>query len=457
MPVMDGLDVIKHCRDLSIPCEFIVLSGYSEFSYIKTAMQYQSSHYLLKPIDPDELHKILENLQLKIYKMQELRKKIEEDIDFITINSIIRILKGEQKESLVKRINFILNLHEDEKLCCILLEFSNIEDQRTPYDNLELRRSELTSYYMGETGYYIFVMNHQLCMLVTEQFLKRHNNTALYSEISGRLSTNESCTSLYIGDIHTGIRELKKSYEEAVISKKHQFYRTRPCIIEYKAIRTVEFMAVMQAPDQQKILNAIIQRDRLQTKRLINELFDDFKARRIEPVNVFLWVENIKAELMKEYISKYGSKDQEGIEIIHKITGLRKEMAEDLKKHLKEVLPEVSELFSVKEKALMITDEIEAFILNHYTMNIKLSEVAEHFNFNPAYLGQLIQKKIGMSYNDYLNKIRIEKSKELLRRTDLRLNEIADSIGYNNPNYFVLKFKESLGMSPLDYRNQISG
>jgi two-component system response regulator YesN len=457
MPVMDGLSVIKHCRDLKIPCEFIILSGYSEFSFIKTAMQLQSNNYLLKPIDAEELHKILENYRSEIYKRQEINKKIDEDINFITTNSIIRILKGEQKDSLIKRINFILNLAKDERVCCILLEFADREGTRITGEQLEHRRKELDSHFKDESGCYTLIMNsRQLCMIVTEHFLNRHNNKHLYFELSNLLLMKEYHASLYIGDIHNGICELKNSYDEANISKKHQFYKTFPSIIEYKTVSGVHFETVVQPYHQQKVLNAILRKELYQIRILINELFQIFRERKTEPSNVFMWVENIKAQLMIEFIRITGDKEQTGIDLIQTITNNHVRTDIELKKHLQDVLPRVSELFSVKDDAKDIMDEIEGYIMSNFSKNIKLSQVAEHFNFNSAYLGQLLQKKIGMSFNEYLNKIRIEKSKELLRRTNLRLNEISDAIGYNNPNYFVQKFKEFTGISPMDYRNIIS-
>lgn len=58
-----------------------------------------------------------------------------------------------------------------------------------------------------------------------------------------------------------------------------------------------------------------------------------------------------------------------------------------------------------------------------------------------------------MSFLDYLNKVRIEKAKELLANTDLKVWEIAEKVGYKNPKHFARIFKDITGLTPNEYRD----
>lgn len=68
MPLMSGLELIKNVKSHGIHCEFIILSGYGDFSYAQEAIHYGVSDYLLKPIRPEELMQTLHKVKLEIEK-----------------------------------------------------------------------------------------------------------------------------------------------------------------------------------------------------------------------------------------------------------------------------------------------------------------------------------------------------------------------------------------------------
>ncbi|BFT74299.1 response regulator [Paenibacillus sp. P36] len=70
MPQMNGLDLIKNIKSLGIHCEFIILSGYSDFSFAQEAIHYGVSDYLLKPIRPEQLRQTLHKVKVEVEKHQ---------------------------------------------------------------------------------------------------------------------------------------------------------------------------------------------------------------------------------------------------------------------------------------------------------------------------------------------------------------------------------------------------
>ena len=87
---------------------------------------------------------------------------------------------------------------------------------------------------------------------------------------------------------------------------------------------------------------------------------------------------------------------------------------------------------------------------------MKLETIAPLFGYNSAYLGKILRKKSGMSFNEYIDSVRIKKSKELLADKQLRVYEVANRLGYKNVDYFHKKFKKYVGTSPAEYRKQFS-
>ena len=66
MPLVNGLELIDEARKLKLDTEFVILSGYSDFSYAREAMRHQVFHYLLKPLDKDEIVSVLKRIKSKL-------------------------------------------------------------------------------------------------------------------------------------------------------------------------------------------------------------------------------------------------------------------------------------------------------------------------------------------------------------------------------------------------------
>lgn len=84
--------------------------------------------------------------------------------------------------------------------------------------------------------------------------------------------------------------------------------------------------------------------------------------------------------------------------------------------------------------------------------NLGFDEVCNHIGITKIYFGRLFQKEEGISFGTYINLCRVELAKTLLEKTNLRVSEVADEVGFNNTKYFSVVFKSTTGMTPLDYR-----
>lgn len=94
------------------------------------------------------------------------------------------------------------------------------------------------------------------------------------------------------------------------------------------------------------------------------------------------------------------------------------------------------------------------FINKNYTSKISLTDVANHVYCNPTYLSRLLKASVGLSFTNYLNKIRISQSEILLKETTESVYAIAKNVGYESIGYFYKKFKEKHNCSPDTYRQK---
>jgi two-component system response regulator YesN len=80
------------------------------------------------------------------------------------------------------------------------------------------------------------------------------------------------------------------------------------------------------------------------------------------------------------------------------------------------------------------------------------------FGFNETNLSHVFKKKIGISPNKYVMKLRIEKAKEIIAsQMDIPLKDITAMVGYEDAFYFSRVFKDNTGQSPMDYVKEIKG
>lgn len=99
-----------------------------------------------------------------------------------------------------------------------------------------------------------------------------------------------------------------------------------------------------------------------------------------------------------------------------------------------------------------VVNKVKQYIKTNYCENIKLKDIAKKYYINSAYLGQLFKKETGLNFSQYLNEVRIENAKKLLRRTNLHVYQIADKVGYRNSDYFIIKFKKNEDCTPMEYK-----
>jgi AraC-like DNA-binding protein len=97
------------------------------------------------------------------------------------------------------------------------------------------------------------------------------------------------------------------------------------------------------------------------------------------------------------------------------------------------------------------------FIHEHQTEELTLGIVAKAVNTSTFYFCKMFKKVTGINYTDYLSRVRIEKSKNLLLNPNLRVSEIAFEVGFQSLTHFNRVFKKILGQSPTEYRTQLLG
>ena len=102
-----------------------------------------------------------------------------------------------------------------------------------------------------------------------------------------------------------------------------------------------------------------------------------------------------------------------------------------------------------------IIKSVRKFIDDHYSEKITMEDVAASVSMSPSYLSALFKEKMNMTVHDYLIRVRIEKSIELLGRRDLSIKQVMQQCGIESQSYYNRIFKKMIGLTPGKYRNQL--
>lgn len=97
---------------------------------------------------------------------------------------------------------------------------------------------------------------------------------------------------------------------------------------------------------------------------------------------------------------------------------------------------------------------IKTYLDEHYAEKIVLDNLAERFFINKFYMTKIFKEKYGTTIVNYLIFKRITKAKQLLRFTDMTIDEIGAEVGMDSANYFSRAFHKVEGISPSEYRKQ---
>ena len=92
------------------------------------------------------------------------------------------------------------------------------------------------------------------------------------------------------------------------------------------------------------------------------------------------------------------------------------------------------------------------YIEVHYYEKVTLNQLAEMVYLSPSYLSRIFTRETGNSFNDYLNAVRINKAKSLLKYNDLRVADVANAVGFDDQSYFTKVFRRITGVTPVKYR-----
>ncbi len=133
------------------------------------------------------------------------------------------------------------------------------------------------------------------------------------------------------------------------------------------------------------------------------------------------------------------------------INGIKKERAES---EVMKTYEKLAEIKGTDDKGVDYRKEIKEVMDKRFSEpDFSLKALAKSVALSPGYLSSLFKDIFGITFHDYLTAERLERAKILLLSTGLKNYEVANQVGFEDPNYFSTAFKKRFGMSPSKYRS----
>lgn len=465
MPVVDGSELLKYISIIFPNIQIIVISGYRNFDYAQDTIRSKAVSYLVKPFSREEIQnsvlmaiKNIEDRDQKEQKMSSIAEECERisyQFDVQTLKSLIMgvnlrefefnslKLRAASKKEYYTLLT-IVNIGKDIEL--LNLKCENILDSQKQIDYV------ICDHYFDSQSVFVILF-----------FSSQAAATNLSKEYAENLYSALSSTSV---SINIGVSQASNE-----IAKLWQAFNECITALDNKPLRAIEgvYFYGTQSLAYRKICweKELVFKFYLDlgntdiVKSLFSEFFNDLLNQRCN----YTFME------YKYYILNLTNTIDTTPTKSSTKSVLSPDITDDLRQQLKfcfdsETLYEKTTriLLTICQRNLAhpiyhnenVIDNIQLYIKRNYYNDISLEFVSSLFFLNRSYVSTLFKAKTGMKFTEYLAQTRVEKAKELLQNPNLRLSQIASSVGYGNVKYFFRVFKKITGYTPEDFRTKFA-
>jgi two-component system response regulator YesN len=467
MPGMDGLELIKEMKNRT-SFEAVVISGFSDFEYLQTAIREGALDYMVKPLIRDEFRKQLEKIKERILKKWENEKKVE------MIDSELRHVKQTQRLSDLIRGNEI-DLSELEwtkdfpKGVYLLLHISfdlnqkalplqqNEEVERRIRDVLKeaYEASQTLSWlWKGDGASYWILVYNETAVLLQELQIAEKLHAAIKSSIK---LTSTIVLSSAFSDVAVipalrdrlsyllQIRLIAGGNQIYTLSSVEKMLKERGKIKESKALEI----------NITRIIEAIYPLKKEELLHHLNQLLNELKHLPA-PKDIEQSIQLLAIQAINRLIIKTSAKDemgliQEALQLTRKSPNLT-ELKKNTTAWMNKVIKIIEEM--ERQESTNPIETAKSWILDNLGNNITIDKIAKEVHMNPTYLCEYFKNQTGKTVLDYVTKARIEKSRELLLSTDLKIYDISQQVGYTDTKYFSKLFRTYFGEVPSKYKEK---
>ncbi len=489
MPEMNGIQLLDNIKSRWPDCKVIFLTGYNQFDYVYAAIKHDGVSYLLKTEDDSEIIKTVEKAISEIensYRNKELlsrvRLQVSKALPLLQKEYLTTLLRGEKSVLPVTQQQLDemeISLNAELPVIMLLGTTDNLskklalaEKTRLIYTAKNIVEEYLfeniySAYLFYEESYSVWLIQPadpevtwERSRLFIKEMLETAQKTCMESlqvsmsfAIAKDLSRWDSLSEKYYG--------LKQLLNYRIGSKSGIILSENESdsIAQDQSQITSRYEGNIHAH-----LNKISKLENCLERGQKQDYFDNYseigdfltKIHSMHHIPALEIYFSLSLKLLS-YINRRGLvAEQVFHSSISKLTRIDEfDCWADAVDYLHGI---ASDIFKLQERDLEKREEdiimlVQQYIFEHLSEDISLVRLGELTYFNPSYLSRLFKQITGTNISDHIQLARINKAKELLGGTGMKIHEVALSIGFDSPAYFAKFFKKSIGMTPQEYRD----
>ena len=449
MPGLTGLEVIFSAQKQGFRGKVLIISGFSDFSYAQEAIRYGVQGYLTKPIDEEELEKLLRQFKAELDQETSRDSATQHYRKMARASLICDIFQGKLPPDGVSLQQLGL-----EAPCYQVVLWDNLSPSLPDLPQRLSLSSHPELYDAVELqGIHGLLLKGTAPVRQLEIMLQRNRQTQ--AELDGLF--------LACGDVVTGLNRVCESFRQAIQLHRRRFFcQPGQHILDSSALASIPATVTPLGEDAMqrytsRILDCLHTFNRRELVQTLQQLEETLFASGNPPEALKLFLTDLYLQIKEKMCRLYPDcaiPFYSNTVIIHSLehTLFLHESILFLASRFEMILNAIG--VSNRDSVL---DDVLHYIHHNYADNITLESIAPLFGYNRSYLGKIFTRKTGMSLGAYVDQVRVERAKELLLSTDTKVYAIAQRVGYKNVDYFHIKFKKIVNMSPAEFRKEHLG
>ena len=476
MPIVNGLEVIRRLREQGIQTKNIIISGYDEFDYARTAITLGVTDYLLKPFLPGEMRDVL----VKIIQELDNRKVFDRNLEnlvkqadrkrFLDREQAFRnILQGDFSKEAVTCLGYPDDEKADSLYQCCLLSLNGTLWNFHVSDTFAKFMEELTSGYFGRgLGFSAAGLDPQKVMVcfyakaLPENAFRDAVNTGLRRFTASFQKYYDVLIYCTLGRIVRDVREISQSARDALNTWKRTLVpdtQIRMFERDSDVAQTTAFDVKAEIRRTKELMRASVISGRAEeTQRLLENLIQLYSRLPDRGTDyIFISAQDMVLQIGDDLVEKGCPRlDGEIMEWLSErsyVAGLA-ELQRRLREFLVACCEEAQEAADA-QKAQTCVRLARAYMDEHLAdAGLSVEQVAEYVRFSPSYLRQIFKEQTGENLGEYIIRSRMERAEDYLLHSSMKISEVAERCGYDNQRYFASSFRKYFGCTPTDYKER---
>ena len=437
MPGLSGVECMRRAREAGFHGKFILLTGYADFEYARDAIRCGATDYLLKPVDEGEL--------LRAVLKAEETLLLDNVVELYGSQSLSQlrasILEGLLRGAVDRDAESVGLCRRGEPFRLLLL---SCRPERAAADRAALCRALPVDCPMA---------NMERC---TVALLSGREVIAARERVAAAVFAKDPEAGLFLSDTGTRPEDLRPRYRQTMeLLENAWFFRSAaPAICDARAFAA--YLGKTQPPPDrretaQRLFRVLDAQNLDDLDREMEVLLSLLRGRGLNPRDTRAFLLGLYREAnrhLRDFFSGV-SLGEEGIVRIGAAACLE-EAVEALRQALRRVLQNSARLDAGTAD---VCRRVLHLMETRYAQALKLKDLARELGYDSAYLGKLLKAETGLSFNAYLERIRLEHAKAFLRQ-GMSVSEAAQRCGFASVEYFSNTFRKAVGCSPSRYRAQ---